>query len=57
MSATEATSATEALAGLDRREVSSRELTASLLARIEEVQPLLNAAVHVAGEEALAAAE
>jgi amidase len=45
--------ATEAAAMLRRRERSSRELTEALLARIEAVNPKLNAVVELRGEQAL----
>jgi amidase len=46
-------SATEAAELVARREVSSQELTALLLDRIEAVNPSVNAAVELRGEEAL----
>lgn len=49
-------SATEWLRRLDRREVSSRELVESYLARIESVNAVLNAAVALDPEGAVAAA-
>jgi amidase len=45
--------ATDAAAMLRRRERSSRELTGALLARIEAVNPRLNAVVELRGEQAL----
>jgi amidase len=49
-------SATEAAELLRRREISSRELTGMLLARIDAVNPLVNAVVEVQGKHALQAA-
>ena len=43
-------------AGLDRGEFSARELTETLLARVEALDPALNAFVTVTGDRALAAA-
>jgi amidase len=48
--------ATAAAGMLRRREVSARELTAALLARIERVDPALGAVVELRGEQALAEA-
>jgi amidase len=48
--------ATEAARLLRRRELSSRELTEALLARIEAVNPGLNAVVELRGDQALAEA-
>jgi amidase len=48
--------ATDVAALLRRREVSSRELTEALLARIEAVNPTLNAVVELRAEPALAEA-
>ena len=48
--------ATEAARLLRRRELSSRELTGALLARIEAVNPGLNAVVELRGDQALAEA-
>ena len=47
----------ELVASLARREVSSRELAAGYLERIEAVNPVLNAAVHVDAERTLAEAD
>jgi Asp-tRNA(Asn)/Glu-tRNA(Gln) amidotransferase A subunit family amidase len=44
--------ATEAARMLRRREVSSRELTEALLARIEAANPRLNAVVELRGDQA-----
>jgi hypothetical protein len=49
-------SATEVAGMVRRKEISSRELTGMLLARIDAVNPGLNAVVELRGEEALAAA-
>ena len=48
--------ATEVARRLRDRELSSRELTEALLARIEAVDPALNAVVELRGEQALAEA-
>ena len=48
--------ATDVARLLRRRELSSRELTEALLARIEAVNPVLNAVVELRGEEAVAEA-
>jgi amidase len=48
--------ATEAARLLRRRELSSRELTGALLARIEAVNPNLNAVIELRGDQALAEA-
>ncbi len=48
--------ATDVAPVLRRREVASRELTEALLARIEAVNPALNAVVELRGEQALAEA-
>lgn len=48
--------ATQALAALRRRAISSRELTALVLARIKKINPRLNLFVTVAEEQAMAAA-
>ena len=50
-------SAVTMLESLRKREVSSRELTEAHLARIEEVNPAINAVVMVDEEEALATAD
>ena len=49
--------AAELVASLARREVSSRELAVACLERIEAVNPVLNAAVHVDAERTLVEAE
>ena len=49
--------ATQALAALRRGAISSRELTAHVLARIDKVNPALNCFVTVTRDEALAAAK
>jgi amidase len=49
--------AAELVASLARRERSSRELAVEYLERIDAVNPVLNAAVHVDAERALAEAE
>jgi amidase len=46
-------SATDAAQLVSRKEISSRELTQMLLARIEAIDPMLNAVVELRGEEAL----
>ena len=48
--------ATDVARMLRRRELSSRELTEALLARIGAVNPVLNAVVELRGEEAVAEA-
>ena len=48
--------ATDVAQLLRRREVASRELTEALLARVEAVNPVLNAVVELRGEQALAEA-
>jgi amidase len=50
-------SAAETAAAIQRREVSCREVTASVLARIHDVNPGYNALTDVLAEEALAAAD
>lgn len=50
-------SATQAAAAIAGGEVSSRELTAALLERIEDVNPSVNALVELRGEDALREAE
>jgi len=50
-------SATEVAARLRRRELSSRELTEALLARIDELGPAVNAVVEVRRDTALRAAD
>lgn len=49
--------AAELVASLARREVSSRELAVGYLERIDQVNPVLNAAVHVDAERTIAEAE
>lgn len=49
--------AVELAARIRTRQVSAREVTASVLARIDEVNPRINALAEVMAEEALAAAE
>lgn len=49
--------AAELVRSLARRELSSRELAVSLLERIEEVNPVVNAAVHLDAEKTIAEAE
>src|SRR6266571_2861799 len=46
-------SATAAAERLQRKEVSSRELTEAMLARIDSINPLVNAIVELRREEAL----
>jgi amidase len=48
--------ATDVARMLRRREIASRELTEALLARVEAVNPVLNAVVELRGEQALAEA-
>ncbi|MPZ97550.1 MAG: amidase, partial [Propionibacteriales bacterium] len=48
--------ATEVAALLRRRELSAREVTESLLTRIDKVNPVLNAVVELRGDEAVRAA-
>jgi len=50
-------SATDATVALLRREISSRELTKSVLARIHTVNPRVNALTEILDEEALAASD
>jgi aspartyl-tRNA(Asn)/glutamyl-tRNA(Gln) amidotransferase subunit A len=50
-------SLSEAIAGLQRGDFSSRELTRACLERIDRLQPALHAFLHVAGGQALALAE
>ncbi len=50
-------SAVDLAAAIARREVSCREVTASVLARIDEVNPRINALVDVMAEAALVAAD
>lgn len=50
-------SATDLMAALRSREVSSRELLEHYLARVERYNPLLNAVVHVKADEARARAD
>lgn len=50
-------SAAEAASWIAKREVSSREVTASCLARLEAVNPAVNAVVDVLADEALRAAD
>ena len=49
-------SANDAAGALRARKISSRELTEALLARIEELNPALNAVVELRGDAALAEA-
>jgi len=50
-------SATVAASALRRKEISSRELTEMLLARIDAVNPAVNAVVELRAEAALAEAD